>query len=58
VAAWLLAQYVMLGAAIYVTVGIALWLLSGRPEGAEWSVLRVLGTAWSQITGRLAPARS
>ena len=56
-AAWLLGQYVLLGAALYTATGVALWLLSGRPEGAESSVFRLLGFAWSQIAGRLAPAR-
>jgi lipopolysaccharide exporter len=56
-AAWLLGQYVLLGAALYTVTGVALWFLSGRPEGPESSVFRLLGLAWSQIAGRLAPAR-
>ncbi len=37
-----LGETVLLGAVVYITVLLATWFISGRPEGAEWDVIRLL----------------
>lgn len=42
----------LLGAALYVSAMALLWLLSGRPEGAEKALLRRVGPRLQRLTGR------
>jgi lipopolysaccharide exporter len=48
----LLGKYAPLGAALYAATLAALWLLSGRPEGAELKVLRELAGRWQRLRQR------
>jgi len=48
----LLLIYVPLGAATYIAVELALWLLCGRPAGAETTLLEQAAGYWRRITGR------
>jgi lipopolysaccharide exporter len=45
----LLALYVPLGAAVYCAAIFVLWVASGRPQGAEASLLRELGRRWGAV---------
>ena len=55
-AALLLLTYVPFGAVVYVTAACALWLFTGRPNGAESVCLRLLASTWSRLTIKLADA--
>jgi O-antigen/teichoic acid export membrane protein len=48
----LLAIFVPLGAATYVAVELAIWLLCGRPSGAEATLLAQAAGYWRRMTGR------
>jgi lipopolysaccharide exporter len=48
----LLAIFVPLGAATYVAVELALWMLCGRPSGAEATLLGQAASHWRRMTGR------
>jgi len=48
----LLAIFVPLGAATYVAAELALWLLCGRPSGAEATLLAQAAGYWRRMTGR------
>ena len=48
----LLAIFVPLGAATYVAAELALWMLSGRPSGAEATLLAQAASHWRRMTGR------
>jgi len=50
----MLAKYAPLGALVYITVVSALWLIMGRPEGPEQTVVHEVGARW----GRLQAARA
>jgi lipopolysaccharide exporter len=48
----LLAIFVPLGAATYIAVELATWLLCGRPSGAEATLLAQAAGYWRRMTGR------
>jgi len=48
----LLAIFVPLGAATYVAAELAIWLLCGRPSGAEATLLAQAAGYWRRMTGR------
>lgn len=48
----LLAMYVPLGAATYVAVELSIWILCGRPSGAETTLLAQVAALWRRIAGR------
>lgn len=52
--AWTLLEGLGIGVAVYVVVLLALWLLAGRPAGAERDVLAAL----RRLTARLSRSRS
>jgi len=48
----LLAVYVPLGAATYIAVELSVWLLCGRPAGAETMLVGQAAAYWRRMTGR------
>jgi lipopolysaccharide exporter len=48
----LLALYVPLGAATYIVVELSIWMLCGRPSGAEATLLAQPAGYWRRMTGR------
>jgi len=48
----LLAIFVPLGAATYIAAELAIWMLCGRPSGAEAILLSQAAGYWRRMTGR------
>jgi len=48
----LLAIFVPLGAATYIGVVLSVWMLCGRPSGAETVLLGQAASYWRRMTGR------
>jgi len=48
----LLALYVPLGAATYIVAVLSVWILCGRPAGAETTLLAQATGYWRRMTGR------
>jgi hypothetical protein len=48
----LLAVFVPLGAATYIAAELAIWMLCGRPSGAEATLLAQTAGYWRRMTGR------
>jgi O-antigen/teichoic acid export membrane protein len=47
---------ILVGGIVYSLALVALWMLSGRPAGAESEAAMLLGSAWSRLRGKAAPA--
>jgi len=55
-AAVLLAMFVPLGAISYVLAAMAIWVLCGRPVGAETTLLEQAARRWRRLMGRAEPS--